>query len=145
MRPPIVQLLCMYIMHVYTYVHMYVVCCNNVYILQVCQCWGERSVCDGHVDSAGSMAGCHSNPTGLEQALAGKTLSLSLFLYYISLAHSFIHTPTQVWPIPCACGAVMGSVLGSCYCLLAQQFSLYPPQLSLQSRWLKQLHKRPSI
>lgn len=48
----------------------------------------------------------------------------------------------QVWPIPSCCGAVAGSVLGSGCSLLAQQFSLYPTQLSLQSRWVSRHHHR---
>jgi phosphatidylinositol glycan class F len=43
--------------------------------------------------------------------------------------------PWQVWPMPCCCGAVLGSLLGSSYSLLAQHFSFYPTQLNLQSRW----------
>jgi hypothetical protein len=39
--------------------------------------------------------------------------------------------PWQVWPVPCSCGAVAGSVLGSGCSLLAHHFSLVPAS----SRW----------
>ena len=123
---------------------MYVVCCNNVYILQVCQCWGERSVCDGHVDSAGSMAGCHSNPTGLEQALAGKTLSLSLSLLYItrSLIHSHTHPgvahPLCLWGSDGECVGQL--LLSSCSAVLSLPTPTEPPVPMAQTAAQETLH-----
>ena len=46
--------------------------CVCVYVcVQISQFCGESSLYNDHVYSTGGVAWCHSNPTGLEQTLAG--------------------------------------------------------------------------
>lgn len=60
-----------------------------------------------------------------------KSCCVQLQVYIMTLQHCGICSVIglQVWPIPCSCGALAGSLVGSGLSFLAQQYSLFLPQL----------------